>query len=176
MKTSKALVSQKLFLDPKFKGLSALIIGFATLSLASPSYADYKVYPGSGCLPNVGKDSNVLNRDIQGIINVGFETAFVNCPIVRDRLEASPLLDPGIKVVSRNGTNLSCTFYSMDQNGRALDSVYKSTSSTVPTSLIFSGRKLQNQAAGYYFIQCILPPGGRVIQYSIGEAGETGVP
>lgn len=149
------------------------LTSLALISIASPSYAtDYKVYPGSACQPSLNTDS--FRKDMVGIINLSSQTMFVNCPIVRDRIPTPKALDPGIRVASSNGLYLQCIFYSLDQNGNILDRISRDTTANTPTALVFSGQTIKTQAAGSYNITCILPPRAKVINYSIGESGETG--
>jgi hypothetical protein len=152
------------------------LTSLALISIASPSYAtDYKVYPGSACQPALSTDS--FRTEMIGITNTSTtQTVSVNCPIVRDRIPVPIALDPGVRVASSNGFTLQCLFYSLDQNGKVLDIISRSTTASTPTALVFSepGRNIKTQAAGSYNITCILPPKARVINYSIGESGETG--
>jgi hypothetical protein len=176
MKTANRTVKKVPLAGIKLKRLSALLLGLTPILLASPSYAlDYKVYPGSGCQPVVGAQSGSFRRDNGSITYVGTDSGgFVNCPLERDWIPASASLDPGAWVASPNGGVLICEFYSKGQRGNHVDSVFRSTTASTPTPLIFSGRPIRTEGAGSYYIQCKLPPQGRVINYSIGEAGQTG--
>lgn len=152
------------------------LTGLVLFALASASFAtDYKVYPGSGCQPTHGEEADYFYRDSSGITNVGPVPSIITCPVVRDRVPAPTALDPGMRVASAYGATLSCWFESIDQNGNALQSVVQSTTASVPTPLIFSRNgPIRTAAAGSYSFGCWLPEGGRVINYSLGEQGETG--
>ena len=82
-------------------------------------------------------------------------------------------MDPGAHVRSSGGALLTCTFFSMNKNGVVVNSVARSTTASGVTPLIFSGGVINTAPAGSYTIQCQLPPGGRVINYSNGEDGNT---
>jgi hypothetical protein len=160
----------------KCKQLFIPLTGLALLALVSASFAtDYKVYPGAACQPTYGAEADYFYLDSTGITNVGPVPSIVTCPVVRDRVPAPGALDPGMRVASANGATLSCWFESMDQNGNVLHSVVQSTTASVPTPLIFSRNgPIRTEAAGSYTFGCWLPEGGRVINYSLGEQGETG--
>jgi hypothetical protein len=155
------------------------LTGLALILLASLSYAvDYKIYPGVGCHPRFGEGAGSFARDVSGITNISATPQIVICPLVRDWIPVPEFLDPGMRVRSSNGAVLSCTFFSMDQDGVALfgpiSGITQSTTSDAPTSLVFPPQAIQTQAVGIYAFECTLPPNGEVINYSLGEAGETG--
>lgn len=160
----------------KLNRLFIPLTGLALLALASASFAtDYKVYPGAGCQPVSGTEARLFVTNPTGITNIGSVDSFVACPVVRDRIPAPAALDPGMRVASANGARLVCAFYSMDQNGAILHEVVQSTTANGPTPLIFShSGPIRTAAAGSYAFECLLPPSGRVINYSLGEQGETG--
>lgn len=144
--------------------------GLAVISLANPIYAtDYKVYSGSGCRPAFGQDAGSFEAHGGYIKNVSSQVRTVSCPIVREHLPAAAELDPGMRVASSNGAVAMCTFYSYDQDGGQLDSVYRTTTSSKPTPLIFSGRTIRTLGSGSYAFQCSLPPNGMILNYSLGE-------
>jgi hypothetical protein len=147
--------------------------GLALISLANPSHAvDYKIYPGAACQPLFGSQAALFRSDVNQIVNVGASNAFVTCPLERDRIEGGAL-DPGARVRSSGGALLTCTFFSMDQNGVVVSVVNRSTRASSATPLIFSGGVINTAPAGSYAIRCQLPPGGMVINYSNGEDGNT---
>lgn len=152
------------------------LTSLALISIASPSYArDYKVYPGSSCQPGLNTDS--FRSEMVGMTNTSTtQTMFVNCPIVRDRISPPNFLDPSIRVASSNGLYLQCIFYSLDANGNILDRISRGTTLNTPTALVFNERaqNIKAHLPGSYSITCILPPRARVINYTVGESGETG--
>jgi hypothetical protein len=159
----------------KLKHLFIPLTGLALISLASPSYAvDYKVYPGAGCQPRTGGQAGSFTTDETGFTNTSTQLLSVACPLVRDRTPDPDffLLDPGVRVKSSNGAILTCTFFSMDQNGGRVSSVFRSTREDGPIPLVFGGT-IPTKAAGSYVFLCNLPPNGKVINYSLGENGET---
>jgi hypothetical protein len=146
------------------------LAGLALISLANPIYAsDYKVYPGSECRPAFGQDAGSFETHGTHIRNTSTQSRIVTCPLVREYLAATQGLDPGMRVASSNGAVVTCYFFSYDQNGVQLDYVYRNTTSSVATPLVFSGRTIKTLAAGSYAFQCSLPPNGMVLNYSLGE-------
>jgi hypothetical protein len=155
----------------KLKHFTIPLTGLALTLLANLSYAaDYKVYPGSGCKPGFGGDASSFETLGTTIRNISTQPRVVTCPLVREYVAATELLDPGMRVASYNGALLGCYFLSYDQNGVSLDYVYKATTSTAAFPLVFSGAKtIVTLAAGSYAFQCYLPPNGVVFNYSLGE-------
>jgi len=161
----------------KLKHLFMPLTGLAFISLASPSYAfDYKVYPGAGCQPSTS--GQAFRADSTGFTNTSTGPETVVCPIVRDRVRFADLLDPAVRVASSNGALLLCSFHSLNiDGGRVADSVpvFQATTSSVVNSLFFGLATLAipNVQDGTYVIECLLPPNGRVVNYTLGENGET---
>ena len=176
MATEKYRMSKRGAILMKTSRLFFFLTSFALLTPTGACFAtDYKVYSGAECQPTYGNEAHYFTFDPGGITNDGPVPSFVTCPLVRDRIPSPGALDPGMRVISANGATLTCEFLSMDQNGKVLHSVTKSTSANVPTPLIFSRNgPIRTEAAGSYVFECWLPEKGRVINYSLGEVGETG--
>lgn len=140
------------------------------LLLADPSYggADYKIYPGSACHPRFG-NSAAFDAHVNSLTNTSNSRQIVTCPLERDRIEGGDI-DPGAWVASAGGSALTCSFFSMNQQGVPVGvPVTRNTTSSSPTPLIFSGGTITTSPAGTYAITCSLPPGGKIFNYSNGE-------
>jgi hypothetical protein len=169
----------------KLKQLFIPLTGLALISLASPSYAgdnqgigwDYKTQPGAACQPHIGAQAGDFERYTNSIRNASDTDHRVICPIVRDTVTSTDL-DIGVTVT----TGVSCTFNTTNYKGDDVGQFDPSSTqgfdngteiqyfSVIPANPAIDSPGV---AQGYYALQCMLPPSGRVFSYGSGELAES---
>lgn len=163
-------------------------IGLSLITLANSGIAtagdfdprDYKSYTGSACSPQNGAESASFRVSGSSLVNVSRAYRRVVCPLVRD-LEGPTVpttwLDVGPTVRSNaNRQAVSCSVRSYDAFGNqvptSLDSQGQSSEPT-PTPIYLRLYPTEIAFDGVFDIVCNVPPGGSVVRYGAGEAGDT---
>jgi hypothetical protein len=163
-------------------GLTMTLISSAAFSNSAYAVDDSKFINGGACYSTFTTDTAGkvprLNR-FSGLINLANSQVQVSCPVVRDRLLGSGTITSGsaASVTMRldgskaGGSNISCTFQSLDGFGNLVDTDTKSGGAGGPTNLVLRVNK--SSSSGFYAIQCNLPPLGRIIGYRLVEPTPT---
>jgi hypothetical protein len=142
---------------------------------------DGKTYPGAMCRPdNRGAFWTAVHSGGQTISNFGNPSGgWVDCPVVRDVLagKVDALYSATMKVKDPHSSqNVSCTLYSRNSDGTALEFSAKSTAGQSNSVQTLSFATLDSANLGYYYFLCQLPPYengdsdyARIISYRIDE-------
>jgi hypothetical protein len=138
---------------------------------------DYKILPGAACQPATPDVAANLIRTPVGLQNNSLQDRqHVLCPIVRDTVNEYDL-DAGVAV----SHDVSCQFYVMDYRGVYAPGTPHNPIGTIVTNGVFI-HYFQVKAnpnvdppgfVGYYNLSCILPAGGAVYSYGLGENADT---
>ncbi len=152
-----------------------------TCILAAPAQAtddgygwDYKNYAGAGCLAQLAADTPLLDRGTNLILHSGGpRERFVRvmCPLVRDNVLPSQLLDVSVTV----SPGVECSFFSADMAGKIVADVawssYEDYNSFV-RKYYFVVKENQIAFDGSFAIRCTLNAGQAVYGYNLGELRE----
>lgn len=144
------------------------LYAIALLSAASVAQAGgWQHYGGSQCQPVLAADSANLATTTTGVRNLGSQTLYVTCPVIRQQLFSTNGVQQAYVTVKSNGSGtLSCTLVNLS----SLDYAYSATASTTSATVTSLNVKLtQSNSSGHYAISCALPPNGRVSNYWIKE-------
>jgi hypothetical protein len=154
------------------KRKSIIIHTLATLALAAlvnSAYAqDAKTFSGVECQPQFPDLAANYYNTFFGVQNVGTDTLWLTCPVVRDNVTNTNGTSAFKMRVSSNGFDaLECTLYSLDMDGNIVDLNSDATTSDIPVSLDLD--VATSVANGYYAVTCDVPPFGRVYGYKLKE-------
>lgn len=160
----------------QMKVAAALATALAlTIVTSAPVRADdYKLYPGSLCDNHDPADALSFSRYGGWITNISSRTLTIVCPIVRDTLTrpSGPIgLAPtaSIEVYNSSSSYTRCTLQSNPVNAIVNDSIAYASD-----SYNGAGYKEFNMIVPWIeraslLIYCELPPGGSLLQYTVGE-------
>lgn len=162
---------------PRFGRLLASLACTASLALTGmlPAAAvhaeDGKVYNGNACHA-FGQNANAPYYYVFGILNPQGQpnTLFVECPGIRDEVYTNTGVNSAIVTVNKPAnTTVTCYLFSYSRDSGSV--VYATRSDATPTAgkktLSFSG--LGGYSAGFYGLQCALPPGATLYSYQLNE-------
>lgn len=154
-----------------------------TCMLALPAQAtddgfgwDYKNYVGANCLAQLAADTPLLDRGTNLIQNSGGlrdRPVRVMCPVVRDNVFPSDLIDASVTITP----GVECTFFSADMAGNIVAAVPTTSSQILSPTVrkeFFVLKESQVPFDGSFAIRCTLNPGQAVFGYNVGEHREKG--
>jgi hypothetical protein len=151
--------------------LTATLI--STVALSTSAYASQQMsYPGSTCdAPNQSQAAYLSKTDQGSVLNTSASNTifYVNCSVTRDNVNAGdPAPSAYIRIKNTQNRKTSCWFEAFDSNGGYYD--IKSDSFTgVGTKTIVLNLSKLTRGGDPYQIQCSLPPGSSILQYTIVE-------
>lgn len=151
--------------------LTAILISSVALSVSAYA-SEQRSYPGSTCdAPNQSQAEFLRKTDEGSILNTSASATilFLNCSVVREKVSSSlPAPSAYIRIKNTQNNKTTCWFEAFDSNGGYHD--IKSDSFTgVGTKTIVLNLSKLTRGGDPYQIQCSLPPGSSILQYTIVE-------
>jgi hypothetical protein len=149
------------------------MLAASTHATAADVSWDYKNYAGAGCLAQLAADTPLLDRGTNMIQNSGGprdRPVRVMCPVVRDNVLPSELIDASVTV----SPDVECTFFSADMAGNIVAAVPTSSYEDYSWNVrkyYFVLKQDQVPFDGTFAIRCTLNPGQAVYGYNVGELG-----
>jgi len=155
----------------KTLGLCSVIVastGFAGMASAAV-YQEY-IYSGNGCRPMDGNRWSDFTSSYNTIRNNGSVDVSVMCPVVRHHIKTS--VGPrsfAVQVNNLRAERLSCTLYTLNGVGGAIDAATVTTYSAGSQYLHVNRSLRAGRYSGEYTVFCNLPAGASIYNYKVQE-------
>lgn len=151
--------------------LKFLLVGSLFVTGTSTILAD--TFSPSMCQPASATDASSLRYLSSELTNSGSRSIGVQCPVVRENITNRNGTRMAFIVVQSNGSQqLRCQLSSKTRTGASIQPTTESvgigfTSRAFPTSLNLDVDR--STAFGTYGIFCRIPPGGKILSYTVTE-------
>lgn len=155
------------------KYIIALTTLISTVAFSASAYAsDQKSYPGSTCdAPNQTQAAYLQKTDNGSALNISTSATinYLNCSMHRDNVnQGNPAPSAYIRIKNTKNVSTTCWFEAFDSNGGYYD-IKSDSVSGIGTKTIVLNLSKTTLGGNPYQIQCSLPSGSSVLQYTLVE-------
>jgi len=147
--------------------LLSTLLASTVLATFNCSALDYKILPGSFCKAKDGAQESFLLREYGAIQNTASSDVGVICPVINDVTNET--------AVNRSQITVDFGPYIRACNVKAASADVISTNNNSlgttngPQTFVLSNNITVGEQSSRYYVDCTLPPNGKIYQYKTGE-------